>query len=200
MTKNQLSENISNILEFFKNFHNKNPYRKGMLKEEIANFLKIDIKFLDTFLIYLNKDKKIKCQNNLWSYNNFYIKLKENEIILSKQIVEMIDRLDFNTLSINELIDRIDEKSSLVKKIVDIEISNNNLILIDGKLLFSYLKIQSLIENIKKYFSKNSSLDVKTFKNLITTTRKFAVPLLEYLDKLNITYRIGNERKQCKYS
>ena len=50
-------------------------------------------------------------------------------------------------------------------------------------------------KHLNKYFSKNSSLDVKTFKNLITTTRKFAVPLLEYLDKLNITYRIGNERK-----
>ena len=30
------------------------------------------------------------------------------------------------------------------------------------------------------------------------TTRKYAVPLLEYLDKEKITYRIGNERKQCK--
>ena len=36
---------------------------------------------------------------------------------------------------------------------------------------------------------------MKDFKKMTATTRKYAVPLLEYLDKMGITYRIGNERK-----
>ena len=52
-----------------------------------------------------------------------------------------------------------------------------------------------LIDAIRKYFGKNQSLDIKTFKELTSTSRKFAVPLLEYLDKIGITYRLGNERK-----
>ena len=55
--------------------------------------------------------------------------------------------------------------------------------------------MKKLINIIKKYFKRNKSLDVATFKSLTNTSRKFAVPLLEYLDKLNITYRLGNERK-----
>ena len=39
---------------------------------------------------------------------------------------------------------------------------------------------------------------VKEFKNLVGTTRKYAIPLLEYLDKLEITYRDNNERKLNK--
>ena len=38
-------------------------------------------------------------------------------------------------------------------------------------------------------------MDVKTFKNLTNTTRKLAVPLLEYLDKIGLTYRDANVRR-----
>ena len=38
----------------------------------------------------------------------------------------------------------------------------------------------------------------KEFKELAETSRKYAVPLLEYFDKLKITYRKGNTRKLVK--
>ena len=41
-------------------------------------------------------------------------------------------------------------------------------------------------------------MSVSDFKKIANTTRKYAVPLLEYLDKENITYRDGNERKYNK--
>ena len=52
-----------------------------------------------------------------------------------------------------------------------------------------------MIKSIKSYFNQHDSLDVSKFKDLTNTTRKYAVPLLEYIDKINLTYRIGNERK-----
>ena len=51
---------------------------------------------------------------------------------------------------------------------------------------------------IDEYFEKNTTLSVKDFKELTYTSRKYAVPLLEYLDKEKITYRLGNERKKFK--
>ena len=41
-------------------------------------------------------------------------------------------------------------------------------------------------------------MKVKDFKEIFNVTRKYAVPLLEFLDKQKITYRIGNERKISK--
>ena len=41
-------------------------------------------------------------------------------------------------------------------------------------------------------------MSVSEFKELAKTSRKYAVPLLEYFDKLKITYRNGNLRKQSK--
>ena len=38
-------------------------------------------------------------------------------------------------------------------------------------------------------------MNIKEFKELTNTTRKYAVPLLEYLDKNRITFRVGDQRK-----
>ena len=42
---------------------------------------------------------------------------------------------------------------------------------------------------------KNNQLTISDFKNIAKTSRKYAVPLLEYFDKKNITYREDNYRK-----
>ena len=42
--------------------------------------------------------------------------------------------------------------------------------------------------------SKNPKLGVGEFKNLTGVTRKFAIPLLEYLDRQRVTRRVGDER------
>ncbi len=38
-------------------------------------------------------------------------------------------------------------------------------------------------------------MSVTDFKKIADTSRKFAVPFLEFLDKNKITYRDGNNRK-----
>ena len=41
-------------------------------------------------------------------------------------------------------------------------------------------------------------MSISELKELAETSRKYAVPLLEYFDKKKITYREGNSRKLVK--
>ena len=191
------SNNISNtIIDYFEKFHIKNPYRKGMIKDEILNSLNIEEQFLDTILDYLLNKKLLKYSNNSWSKFDFYISLTDNEKSLSFEIIDLINKSELNALSINELSNHfIKYNKNIIKKILDIEIANGNIIIINTNLLFYEKNIKRLIELVKKYFINNISLDVGSFKKITKTSRKYAVPLLEYLDKINITCRVGNERK-----
>ena len=60
---------------------------------------------------------------------------------------------------------------------------------------YSYKKI---ILDMKKHFKNTDLMSITDFKNITSTSRKYAVPLLEYLDKNKITYRDGNNRKLVK--
>ena len=42
--------------------------------------------------------------------------------------------------------------------------------------------------------AKTPKLSVPQFKDLFSITRKYAIPLLEYLDRERVTRRVGDER------
>jgi selenocysteine-specific elongation factor len=54
--------------------------------------------------------------------------------------------------------------------------------------------MDKLIAGVKSLKSKNPKLGVGEFKDLTGVTRKYAIPLLEYLDRQRVTRRVGDER------
>ena len=112
-----------------------------------------------------------------------------------EKIISIVFDFGLEAIIIGELAKEVNQDEKELKKILGILISENRIVLIDSKFLFDKRHIELIIDNFKKYFSKNESLDIKSFKELTKTSRKFSVPLLEFLDKSEITYRIGNARK-----
>ena len=44
------------------------------------------------------------------------------------------------------------------------------------------------------YKTKSPKIDVAKFKDMTGVSRKYAIPLLEYLDRERVTRRVGDER------
>ncbi|MGE5895016.1 MAG: SelB C-terminal domain-containing protein, partial [bacterium] len=51
---------------------------------------------------------------------------------------------------------------------------------------------------LKEFFSKKQEMTVAEFRDFLDTTRKYALPYLEYLDTAKITIRVGEVRKLLK--
>lgn len=73
--------------------------------------------------------------------------------------------------------------------------------LVQGKVIikwedhfFSYIAVKKVIDQLQDYFSNHETLKAAEFRDLIHSTRKTAIPLLEYLDQQKITIRKGNDR------
>ena len=60
-----------------------------------------------------------------------------------------------------------------------------------GKVSFS---TEQLVENIKNHIVSQGSITVADARTMFDTSRKYILPLLEYLDQQRITQRIGDER------
>ena len=79
--------------------------------------------------------------------------------------------------------------------LINIAEKNQKIIRLNEELLFTAENFNKLVNEVKSFLSKNNKLTVSDFKGIAKTTRKYAVPILEYFDKQNITYREGNCRK-----
>ena len=198
ITKNQLKNNNDNILRYLNNYHIKNPYSNGIIFEQLNQELLLPELFLKKIIDNLCKDNYLKFNNDLYSIYKFKIQLIKEDQILKNKLFKIIDDQNFQTPDFTSLLKKLKIDEKKLKNLLNIEFNNNNLLIINGALYFSKKNYLILLESIKKYFKINNSMSISDFKKIADTSRKYAVPLLEYLDKEKITYRDGNERKYNK--
>ena len=55
-------------------------------------------------------------------------------------------------------------------------------------------QLKAEVTALKRSDGAGARLDVATFKERFGVTRKFAIPLLEYLDRERVTRRVGESR------
>jgi selenocysteine-specific elongation factor len=68
------------------------------------------------------------------------------------------------------------------------------LVKLGDELVFHQSALNALREQVARYKQTAPRLDVARFKDLAGVSRKYAIPLLEWLDRERVTKRVGDER------
>tara|TARA_Y100000590_G_C14948507_1_gene724042 strand:- start:40 stop:546 length:507 start_codon:yes stop_codon:yes gene_type:complete len=167
-----------------------------MLLEQINESLYLHEKLLKIFLLNLIDEKIIKFKNDYYSIFSFTIKLSKEDIKIKNELLNILNAEMFETSGLSELSNHLNEKEDKIKNIL--KILNDDLIVINGNIFFTKSNYNKLLNKIDKHFHIKETLNIAEFKKITNSSRKYVVPLLEFLDKNKITYRIGNERKYNK--
>jgi selenocysteine-specific elongation factor len=66
---------------------------------------------------------------------------------------------------------------------------------VSDELVFHRSALAELRQRITTFKTKTARIDVAKFKELTGVSRKYAIPLLEYLDRERVTRRVGDVRE-----
>ena len=80
------------------------------------------------------------------------------------------------------------------QKIVTLLLRDKVLIKISEELVFHHSALTELRGKIGALKPSTPKIDVARFKDMTGVSRKYAIPLLEYLDRERVTRRVGDER------
>lgn len=69
------------------------------------------------------------------------------------------------------------------------------LVKIQEGLYYNVSTLEQIKLRIRQWFGENEALEISDLKTILGMTRKYAIPLLEYLDATRMTIRSGNQRK-----
>lgn len=72
--------------------------------------------------------------------------------------------------------------------------NRNALVRVGQNLYFSAAAVANTRQMLVDFLSKNDNISVSQFREILSTTRKYALPLLKYFDEQNVTVRDGNLR------
>jgi len=79
-------------------------------------------------------------------------------------------------------------------KIMTLLLREKVLIKVSDDLVFHKTALADLRERLADQKLRSPRLDVARFKDLTGVSRKYAIPLLEYLDRERVTRRVGDAR------
>jgi selenocysteine-specific elongation factor len=178
-------------------FHKNNPLLPGIPREELRGILGKRIR-LETFqaaLSELVQQKKLAVQGDLVKKPGSEVTLTPEEAQAKEQIIEAFQQAGLAVPSAKEVLSRLAIDSRRAEKILQILFRENALVRVSPELIFHAAALQSLRELLQNYKkTKGERISVPSFKDLAGVTRKYAIPLLEYLDRQRLTRRADDER------
>lgn len=143
----------------------------------------------------LAKQNKVTFHGELVKKAGTEITLTPEEARAKQQIEQAFAKAGLAVPSVKEVLTQLAIENSRAEKILQILLREKVLVRVSPELIFhrnALALLPALLQNYKK--SKGERIGVPTFKDLAGVSRKYAIPLLEYLDRQRLTRRIGDER------
>ena len=178
-------------------FHKENPLLPGITREELKASLGRRVR-PETFaaaLQMLFEQKKISLQGEFVKKAGTEITLAPEELRAQEQITHAFAKAGLAVPSVKEVLAQLKIESARAEKLLQILLREKVLVRVSADLIFHRDALQSLTGLLAQYKkSKGERISVPAFKELTGITRKYAIPLLEYLDRQRQTRRAGDER------
>ncbi|MCX7835733.1 MAG: selenocysteine-specific translation elongation factor [bacterium] len=196
LLKESISFWKSQIINELTNYHQQHPERLGMSVALLYNqFLqKIGKSFLEKFLKELECEKQIIVSNSLVRKFNHKTQLSLSDEKMTQKLIEWLEAKSFNPQSISVIAKELDVNEKELQRIIDLLREYGVVIILEGKIPFLKELFEKASTIIQNFIKENGSITIGKTTELLNTSRKIAVALLEFLDKLNITRRIDDLR------
>lgn len=186
----QFNEKLTATLE---DFHKQNPLKAGMQKETLRGVFKgCGQKVFEALIVMV---EEVLVERDNVKLSSFTIALGEDKTQIKKKIFSTLDAAAFQPPSRDELATLVAIKPGEVGEILKLMAVENTLVRINDSLYISKANHGKMISDLQKFFDHKAEMTVGEFRDVLATSRKFAIPFLEYLDSNKITLRVGEVRK-----
>lgn len=178
-------------------FHKQNPLVQGIAKEDLRGRVaaKVRPEIFRAALGELTAQRKIIIAGDIVQRAGREIALSAEESRAKEQIAQEFERAGLAAPAVNEVLGKLPVDARRTQKLLQILIREKTLVKVTDELVFHKSAVEHLRALLASYKKKNGErLPIAAFKELTQVTRKYAIPLLEYLDRERLTRRVGNER------
>jgi selenocysteine-specific elongation factor len=184
----------TDVLQALKKFHDANPLVAGMSQEELRDRVNLGPEVFYRVLGKLAEEKNLEVAGELVHLPGRGVVMKDEEADSKKIIEQAFASAGLKVPSLKEVLAGLKVDKVRAQKIVTLLLRDKVLIKISEELLFHQSALVELRHKIGALKASTPKIDVAHFKELTGVSRKYAIPLLEYLDRERITRRVGDER------
>jgi selenocysteine-specific elongation factor len=180
--------------DIVKEFHKTRPESPGISKSEFYEKTHLPKDVFDAAIALLIKQGKLAERKGRLALPEHQEVYNEEEEKLLKTVESLFIEKLFNPPTLQQIIEYTHSDQNRVRKILKILAEQLQLIEVEKELFFHRQAIDKAREILTSFISKEGKLESVKFKYLLETSRKFAIPLLDYFDRIGVTRQVGHTR------
>lgn len=186
----KITTKISEVINIF---HSNYPLRLGIKREELKS--RVSDLFQNKSQIYNQVIQVMLFSGMIKEFGNL-LASPDHEIVFSpeqeKAVKILIDQFKSNPYSPPSIKECT---LSVGDEVLSSIINNGTLIPVSNDVIFLRSDYDYMVKKIRKLLTQNKTITAAEVRDYFQTSRKYALALLEYLDSIGITTRIGDQRK-----
>jgi selenocysteine-specific elongation factor len=175
-------------------FHQQNPLVPGIGKEALREKFNLSPVIYEAVLSLLARHHKLEIAGDLVRLPGRGVTMRDEEAESKKMIEQAFASAGLKVPFLDEVLAGLKVDKLRAQKIVTLLLREKTLIKISGELVFHQNALTELRQKIAALKATTPKIDVARFKEMTGVSRKYAIPLLEYLDRERVTRRVGDER------
>jgi selenocysteine-specific elongation factor len=183
------------IVSTVSDFHKNNPLVAGISKEELRMQVDATPEVFETAATALVREKKLEVAGELMRLPGRGVAMKDEEFESKKKIEDAFASAGLKVPALQEVLAGLKVDKVRAQKLVTLLLREKVLIKVSDELVFHRSALEELRRQMTAYKAKSAKIDVAKFKEMTGVTRKYAIPLLEYLDRERVTKRVGDVRE-----
>jgi selenocysteine-specific elongation factor len=180
-------------------FQAANPLVPGINREDLRSRTKIGPEVFLEIMREMTGTRKLELSGDLVHLPGRGVVLKDEEAESKKIIEQAFASAGLQVPALQQVLAGLKVDKSRAQKIVTLLLRDKVLVKISEDLVFHQSALSNLRSQMAAYKAKSpagapAKIDVGRFKVMTGVSRKYAIPLLEYLDRERVTRRVGDER------
>jgi selenocysteine-specific elongation factor len=188
-----LSETAAEVEAAVARFHQQSPASPGIAVDDLRSVLPVSKPLLEAAIAHLRQHGRLVERAGRLALAAHVVTMDTGQAdVVAKVEAAFRERL-FTPPSGDEVAQRMGVKLSDVQQAVRLLREHGRLVAVED-LLFHCEAIQRARELLVAHLTKEGRLESVDFKYLLDTSRKYAIPLLDYFDRTGVTRRSGHTR------
>jgi len=192
----------SGVLEELSRHHKREPLARGMLRETLREkvFTHSAPELFSGVLARLEAGGEVVSEKDIVRSSGHSVGLSDKDVELSKRIEQIYLAAAVEAPSLEEAMTKANvpaAQRAQARKLLQLLLDDRKLVRIQGEMFMHSQVVQDLKTKLHTYASQHEPdrlIDVADFKDLAGVSRKYAIPLLEYFDRDQVTRRAGDKR------
>lgn len=191
---------VSKIVGELNDYHRENPYKFGIAKAQILSkyFKGIKPNVFDAIVERLVEEGKLGRYEEFLCAPDFNINKDETYTKVETCLLSEMDRVGFDFTKIEELdLNNLDEK--IVNDVIAMLVYEEVLVKLAEDLYTKKSFVDEAKEKIKAVLQENNLITIAQVRDMLENSRKNAKILIEYMDSIKVTKKIGGEAERVAY-